>query len=152
MSWNARSNASASCGTPSPVLPALGLAHDPGVGEDVEGVAARRRELGDDRALSARLERVQRVRRDRVLVARSQHDLARTLDVQVYGTAADAERLLLARPTLDWRVPMLGATLVREQDELLRAHAIGVHVDDDLQSDFLEPAQPEVRDLHVLAP
>jgi hypothetical protein len=52
--------------TPSTVL----LTHDSGVREDVEGVAARRRELGDDRALVARLERVQRVRRDRVLLAR----------------------------------------------------------------------------------
>ena len=48
-------------------------------------------------------------------------------------------------------MPVLGATLVWEQHELLRAHAIGVHVDDDLQSDFVEPAQTEVRDLDVLA-
>src|SRR6266852_351814 len=52
--------------TPSTVL----LTHDPRVREDVEGVAARRRELGDDRALIAGLEPVQRVRRDRVLLAR----------------------------------------------------------------------------------
>src|SRR3989454_4677083 len=38
----------------------LSLTHDPGVREDVEGVAARRRGLGDDRALVARLERVPR--------------------------------------------------------------------------------------------
>src|SRR5207249_8820959 len=79
------------------------------------------------------------------------HYGARALDVKVDGTAADAERLLLARPALDRRVPMVGATLVREQHELFRANAIGVHVDDDLQSDFVEPAQAEVRDLDSLA-
>ena len=71
--------------------------------------------------------------------------------MQAHGTAADAERLLLARLALDRRVPVLGAPLVREQDEFLRAHSIGVHVDDDLQSDLVEPAQPEVRDLDVPA-
>jgi hypothetical protein len=71
--------------------------------------------------------------------------------VQVHDTAADSERLLLARPSVDRRVSVLGATLVGEQDELLRAHPIGVHVDDDLQSDLVEPAQTEVRDLDVLA-
>jgi len=37
-----------------------------------------------------------------------------------------------ARVALYRRVAMLGATLVREQHELLGAHAIGVHVDEDL--------------------
>ena len=48
-------------------------------------------------------------------------------------------------------MPVLGATLVREQHELFRAHAIGVHVDDDLQSDFVDPTETEVRDLDFLA-
>src|SRR5512133_470445 len=65
--------------TPPTVL----LTHDPRVREDVEGVATRRRELGDDRALVASLERVQRVRRDRVLIARPERDVACTLDVQM---------------------------------------------------------------------
>jgi hypothetical protein len=65
----------------------------------------------------------------------------------VHGTAADAERLLLARLALDRWVSVLRATLVREQDELLCAHAVGIYVDNDLQSDFLEAAETEVRDL-----
>src|SRR5207253_5827680 len=102
----------------------LSLAHDPGVREDVEGVAARRRKLGDDRAIVARFERVQRVRRDRVLLARAELDVASAVDVQVDGTAADPEGLLLTRLAFHRRVPVLGAALVREQDELLCAHAI----------------------------
>ena len=52
-----------------------GRAPDLGVGEDVELVAALRRELGDDRALGPGLEPVQRVGRDRVLVAGLEDDL-----------------------------------------------------------------------------
>src|SRR2546421_10512830 len=48
-------------------------------------------------------------------------------------------------------MPVLGATLVREQHELLRADAIGVHVDDELEAHVLEPAQTEVRDLDLFA-
>ena len=81
---------------------------------------------------------MERVRRDRVLLARPQQNVACAVDVKAHGTAADAERLLLARLALDRWVSMLGAPLVREQDELLCTHAIGIHVDDDLQSDFLE--------------
>jgi xylose isomerase len=71
--------------------------------------------------------------------------------VQLHCAAPDAEGLLLPVVAVDRRVPVLGATLVGEQDELLRAHAIGVDVDDDLQSDFVEPTQAEVRDLDALA-
>ena len=39
---------------------------------------------------------------------------------------------------------MLRAQLAGEEDELLRADAVGVHVDDDLKADLLEPAEPEV--------
>src|SRR5436189_1258208 len=56
----------ASAGTPPTLLHVAGssLADDLRIREDVERVAARRRELGDDRALATCLERVQRVRRD----------------------------------------------------------------------------------------
>ena len=80
-----------------------------------------------------------------------ENDVACTLDVQMDDTAPDAERLLLSRLALERRVPVLGATLVREQHELFRAHAVGVDVDDDLQSDLVEPAQTEIRDLDLLA-
>src|SRR3954471_14002988 len=70
--------------------------------------------------------------------------------MQVYGTVADAERLLLARLALDRWMSMLRAALVRKQDELFCAHAVGIHVDDDLQSDFLESAETEVRNLDAL--
>src|SRR6185295_7344544 len=130
--------------------PSGSLTHDPGVGEDVEGVAARRRELRDDRAFVAGLEGVERVRRDRVLLARPQQNVACAVNLQVHGTAADTERLLLARLALDRWVSMLRALLAREHDELFCAHAVGIHVDDDLQSNFLESAQTEVRDLDAL--
>ena len=66
------------------------------------------------------------------------------LDVQVDDARAAAERLLLARVVADGRMPVLGADLAREQDELLRAHAVRVDVDDDLHAGLLEPAEPEV--------
>ncbi len=39
---------------------------------------------------------------------------------------------------------MLGADLPGEEDELLGAHALGVHVDHELQADLLETAETEV--------
>ena len=46
---------------------------------------------------------------------------------------------------------VLRTPLAREQHELLRAHAFRVHVDDDLQPDLVEPAEPEIRHLDPLA-
>ena len=46
---------------------------------------------------------------------------------------------------------MLGAHLAGEHDELLRADAVGVHVDDDLEAVPLEVAEAEVGDLDRLA-
>ncbi len=48
-------------------------------------------------------------------------------------------------PTGGWRCS--GQSWPGEEDELLRADALGVHVDDDLQADLLEPAEAEVGDL-----
>ena len=73
------------------------------------------------------------------------------LDVQVDGAAAAAERLLLARAAGDGRVAMLRARLSWEEHELLRAHTVGVHVDDDLQPELLEAPEPEVGDLDRVA-
>ena len=42
---------------------------------------------------------------------------------------------------------MLGAGLVREEDQLLGADTLGVDVDDELEADLLELAQAEVGDL-----
>src|SRR5438874_11263256 len=69
----------------------------------------------------------------------------------MHHAAADSERLLLARLVRERRMPVLRTTLVREQHKLLRADAIRVHVDDNLQSDLVEPAQTEVSDLDLLA-
>jgi xylose isomerase len=85
------------------------------------------------------------------LLAGREHDVAGAVDVQVHDAAADPERLLLAGLAVDRGMPVLGTTLVREEDELLRAHAIRVHVDHDLQPDFVESPEPEVRDLDLLA-
>src|SRR6266480_4941657 len=69
----------------------------------------------------------------------------------MHHAAADSERLLLARLVRERRMPVLRTALVREQHELLRADAIRVHVDDDLQADLAETAQTEVSDLDLLA-
>src|SRR6476469_9989727 len=81
------------------------LTDDLRIREHVELVAAPRPELGDDCALVAGPERVQRVRRDRVLLARRERDVASALDLQVNRAAANAERLFLARLAADRRVP-----------------------------------------------
>ena len=90
---------------------------------------------------------MQRVGLDRELLAGPKHDLVVALDVEVHAAAPAAERLLLARLAVDRRVAVLGAELAREEHELLRADAVGVDVDDDLQADLLEPAEAEVGDL-----
>jgi hypothetical protein len=93
---------------------------------------------------------VQGVRRNRELVARAQLDLTVAVDPEHDTAAAAAERLLLARVVAHRRMAVLGAHLSREEDELLRAHALGVHVDDELKADLDESAEPEVRDLDLL--
>ena len=44
---------------------------------------------------------------------------------------------------------MLGARLAGKQHELLRADAVGVHVDDDLEPGLLELGEAEVGDLDL---
>ena len=67
--------------------------------------------------------------------------------VEVDPAAAAAERLLLAgRPVERW-VQVLGAVLVREEHELLRADALGVHERDELEAVVLEVGEAEVCDL-----
>ncbi len=51
----------------------------------------------------------------------------------------------------DRGMAVLGAHLVREEDKLFRAHALRVHVDDDLQSRLLQTAEAEVGHLDRLA-
>ena len=63
------------------------VALDPRIGEDVELVTALGRELRDDRALVAGLEPVQRVGRDRVLLAGLEHDLVPDGEDAVGGDA-----------------------------------------------------------------
>src|SRR5579862_2125694 len=79
-------------------------ASDPRVREDVVLIGALRRELRDDRAVVARLEPMQRVRRNRELVSGLEHDLVVPFDVQVHDAGPAAERLLLARTVADGRV------------------------------------------------
>ena len=144
-----------------------GRAPDARVGEHVALVDARGRELGDDRSFVARLEPVQHVRRDRVLLARSKLDLVPhgervasrqrrlacrtrrrlTFDVEVDDPGAAPERLLLAGRALEGWMPVLGAGLAREEHELLRADALRVDVDDDLETDLVEAGEAEVRHL-----
>ena len=64
---------------------------------------------------------------------------------------AAAERLLLSGRAVERRVAVLGAGLPREEHELLRAVAVGVHVDDDLEPELVEPGEPEVGDLDSVA-
>src|SRR5436853_177015 len=104
--------------------------------EDVDLVAALRRELGHDRALLARLEPVEGVREDRELLARPEDDLALALDVEVDDAGPAAESLLLAGRALERRVAVLGADLAGKEHELLRADALRVQVDDELQADL----------------
>src|SRR5437899_2439076 len=124
-----------------------GLAADRGIREHVELVAARGREFRHDRAVRARLEPVQRPRRDRELLAGAQHELRPSLDVKVHGPAAAAEGLLLAGPTAERRMQVLRARLARVQHELLRAVAVRVRVDEQLESDVAQPREAEVRHL-----
>src|SRR5439155_2534763 len=112
------------------------LSNDLWIGEDVELVAAARRELRHDRALGSRAEPVQRVGRDRELVAGTELDLALAVHPEEDGAGAAAERLLLAGVVADRRVAVLGAQLVREEHELLPADPLGVDVDDELQADL----------------
>ena len=44
-------------------------------------------------------------------------------------------------------MPVLGAGLARVEDELLRAVAVGVHVDQHEQADLAQTREAEVRDL-----
>src|SRR5262249_18340857 len=124
-------------------------AHDARVGEDVEVVPARRRELRHDSAVVTRLEPMHRVRWDRVLLAGEQRDPL-PLDPQVDAADPAANRLLLAGRALERRVPVLRAGLLREQHELLRAVAIGVDVDEQHQPGGSQLAEAEVRDLDAL--
>src|SRR4029079_3599629 len=82
--------------------------------------------------------------------ARRQRMAAGDVYVRFYSTAAATERLLLARLAHDRWMSMFRAPLVREHDELLCAHAVGIHVDADLQADFLESVETEVRNLDAL--
>src|SRR6476661_5260892 len=126
----------------------LGSPPDRRIREDVEVVAAGRGELRDDGALRAGPEPVPRVRRDRVLVARAEHDCL-ALDVQFHRAATAAERLLLTGRAVERRVPVLRARLARVEDELLGAIAIRVDVDEQLQADLPQPAEAEVGDLDL---
>src|SRR5690348_7633648 len=98
-------------------------ADDPRIGEHVGLVAAPRRELRHDRALVACTEPVQRVRRDRELIAGMELDLAVPVDPQHNAAGAAAERLFLARVVADRRMAVLRTKLAGEEDELLRADA-----------------------------
>src|SRR5919106_3833077 len=137
------------------------------VREDVELVPAARGELGDDRAFRACLEPVQGVGRDGVLLSRAQDDLAPdrvgvagrpagrlgcglAVDVQVDEPPAAAEGLLLAGRSVERRMAMLGARLSGEEDELLRADPLGVHVGHEHEPRLLEVGEPEVGDLDRL--
>ena len=60
------------------------------------------------------------------------------LDVEVDETGPAAERLLLARRPLERWVSVLGAGLSRAKDELLRAVAVGVDVDEELKPRLVE--------------
>ena len=73
------------------------------------------------------------------------------LDVEDDLAAAAAERLLLARACpAERRVPVLRARLAREQQQLLRAVAVGVDVGEEDQALPLEVAEAEVGELDPL--
>src|SRR6476469_10782734 len=126
------------------------LSNNPRIAEHVGLVAAPRRELRHDRSLVSRAEPMQGVRRDRELVAGPELDLTVPVDPEHDAPRAASERLLLARVPADRRMPVLRARLAGEEDELLRAHAVGVDVDDELEADLVEAAEAEVRDLDLL--
>jgi len=71
------------------------------------------------------------------------------LDVQEDDALPNAEGFLLARSPIERRVAVLGAGLVREQHQLLRADALRVDVDDDLGAEMFEVAQAEVDHLDL---
>src|SRR6478736_2546110 len=126
----------------------LGRALDRRIRENVEVVAARRGELRDNRSLRTGLEPVPGVRRDRVLVARAEHDRL-ALDVQLDGAATAAERLLLAGGTVERRVPVLRAGLPGVKQKLFGAVALRVEEDEYLQADLSRRAEAEIGDLDL---
>ncbi len=69
------------------------------------------------------------------------------LGVEVDPAAAAAERLLLAGRPVEGRMQVLGAVLMREEDELLRADALGIDVGHELEPVVLEVGEAEVGDL-----
>ncbi len=68
----------------------------------------------------------------------------RVLDPERHAPAPAPERLLLAGAAVERRVPVLGAGLTGVEDELLRAVAVGVDVDEELQPDLAQPREAEV--------
>ena len=89
------------------------------------------------------LEPVQRVGRDRELLARA--STIRSPSTQSSTAAAAAEGLLLARRAVERRMAVLRAQLPRREHELLRAVAVGVHVDEQLQADLARAARARSR-------
>ena len=75
------------------------------------------------------------VRGDRVLLARPEDELL-AADPEPDKSAAAAERLLLSGRAVERRVAVLRACLARIEDELLRAVAVGVHVDEHQQAEL----------------
>ena len=80
------------------------------------------------------------------LLARAQHELA-AVDPQRHEPAPAAEGLLLAGRAVEGRVAVLGARLAGVEHELLRAVAVGVDVDEQLQPRLAEAREAEVGDL-----
>src|ERR1051326_5034862 len=135
-----------------------------GIGENVELVAAARGELGDNRAIVASLETVQRVWRDRGLLAGMQRDFVPdgvgmlaprrrlrgwiigryTLDVQGDEALAGTEGFLFTRRIFDGGGTMFGAGLAGEQYQLLRTNTLSINVDDQLQTGCFQVAKPKV--------
>src|ERR1019366_208782 len=117
-----------------------------------------RRKLRDDRTLRPRLEPVQRVGRDELLLTRPEDHLVPdrerapvrlrrpaggprrrlALEVEVHQSPTAAERLLLAWRTVERRMAMLGARLAGEHHDLLGADTLRIDVHDDLQTRLLE--------------
>ena len=81
------------------------------------------------------------------MIAGVELDLAVAVDPEQDTARAAAERLLLARVVADGGMAVLRAHLARQEDELLRANAIRVDVDENREADPLEVPEPEVDDL-----
>jgi len=148
----------------------LRAALDTWVRKDIVFVRAGRGKFAEDGTLITRLQPVQAVGRQSILVARPKDDFTPgceiffmafgkdgfrlgcriALDIKIDFAPPAAERLLFSDIFFaHFRMPVFRADLAGQEDQFLGAIAVIVFIDDDLEAEVLEVIQPEVRHFHI---